>query len=71
MVLQILDKIYDLKRLGFEIIFLWAPSHCGIQGNEQADTIASNDNIESKHLNKFPLFVNEIKPELNKTVKER
>ena len=35
-----LETISDLSQLGWEISTNWCPSHCNIQGNERADTLA-------------------------------
>jgi len=35
-----LETISDLRTLGWEISTTWCPSHCNIQGNDRADTLA-------------------------------
>jgi ribonuclease HI len=35
-----LDIIRKLRLLGWHITTVWCPSHCGIRGNERADTLA-------------------------------
>jgi len=35
-----LETISDLSLLGWEISTTWCPSHCNINGNEQADTLS-------------------------------
>ena len=32
--------IYNLKKRNLKVDFLWIPSHCGIKGNERADSLA-------------------------------
>lgn len=36
----ILGLLYDLKIRGTNVVLQWIPSHCGIQGNEEADRLA-------------------------------
>jgi len=35
-----LEVIDNLQRLGWHVSTVWCPSHCGIRGNERADTLA-------------------------------
>ena len=37
---RVLETISDLRLLGWEISTTWCPSHCNINGNERADTLA-------------------------------
>lgn len=37
---HVLSATADLKGLGWSVSGLWTPAHCGIQGNEHADTLA-------------------------------
>lgn len=39
---QIQQELGILLNKGFHIGFQWTPSHCGIEGNEEADKLASN-----------------------------
>ncbi|KAI5751697.1 hypothetical protein M8J77_010037 [Diaphorina citri] len=45
---SLLSKIYnrwiELKSYGKDIIFMWCPSHCGIDGNEVVDNATRNPN---------------------------
>ncbi|KAI5738408.1 hypothetical protein M8J77_006641 [Diaphorina citri] len=45
---SLLSKIYnrwiELKSYGKDIIFMWCPSHCGIDGNEVVDNATKNLN---------------------------
>ena len=38
--------------IGVEVVYLWVPAHCGIKGNEIADTLAriATGRMESHHL---------------------
>jgi ribonuclease HI len=35
-----LDAVNDLQHLGWHVSTVWCPAHCGIRGNERADTLA-------------------------------
>ncbi|KAL4126313.1 hypothetical protein QTP88_010535 [Uroleucon formosanum] len=35
------EKTYEASGMGMDICYMWAPGHCGIQGNEKADLEAS------------------------------
>ena len=39
-VFRILQKVTILQELDKNLILIWCPSHCGIQGNEMADNLA-------------------------------
>jgi len=41
-VFTIKSLLYELNLQEFDIKLLWVPSHCGIEGNERADFIASS-----------------------------
>jgi len=38
---RVLEIIVKLQLRGWHITTMWCPSHCGIRGNEQADTLAT------------------------------
>ena len=51
-VIPIQKKLLDLNNSDREIIFQWIPSHCGVPGNERADSIAKFAiNFQPKPLN--------------------
>ena len=65
-VTDIHKNIIRLKFLGWDISFQWVPSHCGVEGNEIADSIAdfghSHDIIDN-----YPTELNEVLTSLKKT----
>ena len=37
---EILCRVHELKERGFQLIFIWVPSHVGLAGNSAADAAA-------------------------------
>lgn len=57
--------IHELSRRGFCITLAWTPSHCGLQGNETADGLATLGASAEERAIDFPFF-NDFKPLLRK-----
>ena len=37
---RIQEYIRDLYEVGWQLLFQWCPSHCGVRGNTQANSLA-------------------------------
>lgn len=37
---KILQSLYNIKKLRIRVSFLWVPTHVGVKGNEEPDTLA-------------------------------
>ena len=57
---------YFLDSIGVEVVYLWVPAHCGIKGNEIADTLAriAPGRMESHHLDPSTITRSEANLEL-------
>ena len=57
---------YFLDSIGVEVVYLWVPAHCGIKGNEIADTLAriATGRMESHHLDPSTITRSEANLEL-------
>ena len=64
------EHIRDLYNIGWQIIFQWLPSHCGIQGNHQADALATLAH-NSNNIIDYPLERKEIEVLIDKATKRQ
>ena len=39
-VVEILQFLFRIQKVGYEVGFLWVPAHMGVKGNEEADEMA-------------------------------
>ncbi|KAI5728727.1 hypothetical protein M8J77_020278 [Diaphorina citri] len=66
-----ISKIYQLWKLivtrGTDVVFLWCPSHCGIDGNEAVDS-AANHHTHPRHVNLCS--TDDLKPWIKAIVKK-
>jgi len=45
---EIYETLFRLKNMGIVVAFMWVPAHRGVQGNERADTLATQA-LERQH----------------------
>ena len=57
----------DLHASGFQIIFLWVPSHCGIQGNELVDFYAKQS-LSLVTITDIPINMDSVKTAIRQTL---
>ena len=64
-VTKVQQNILELRRRGWNISIQWVPSHCGIQGNEMADTLA-NEAHALDIIDDYPSELADIQPLINR-----
>ena len=64
------ESIRELYALGWRILFQYIPSHCGIQGNHQADSLASLAH-NLRDLEDYPIEKKEIEVLVDKATKRQ
>ncbi|KAB0798115.1 hypothetical protein PPYR_09108 [Photinus pyralis] len=67
---EIQETITKLKDKSVDIIIIWTPSHCDIQGNEEAD-FAARDGATSCQLVKTFLLANDLKAKYKNQLKQK
>ena len=68
---EIHESYTHLISLGHKITIVWIPSHCGIEGNEKADTLAKEATKQSEVRDQIKLGKTEINTLISKQITEK